>query len=206
MSKSPELIFEFSANGKASGTTVTARIGDDVLACDKLDVAKSKSRSEFIDSICKGRPGIQRDDVERVLLAHAAEHAKRHTKPDEKPPQPDANELLQKMPQHVRDEARAMLESPNLLGRCYQDISSLGVAGEGELVASIYLVGVSRLLPKPLSVIVQAPSSTGKSYTVEKATSPFPPETIIHATSLTANALYYSNCKSATAITASTTF
>ena len=50
-----------------------------------------------------------------------------------------------------------MLESKDLFARMYVDVQSLGVAGEGELVAVIYLVGVSRLLPRPLACIVQAP-------------------------------------------------
>ncbi len=191
MSDTTELVFEFSPNGKASGMTVTARIGDDVLGCDKGDVARSKFRTDFVDSICKGRPGIDRVEVERVLLAQAAEHAARHAKPDETPPTPDADVLLQKMPEHVRNEARAMLESPDLMQRVINDVASCGVAGERELVASIYLVGVSRLLSRPLAAIVQAPSSTGKSYVVEKTAALFPPETTIHATAMTAQSLYY---------------
>lgn len=189
-----ELIFEFVPNGKASGTTVTARLGDDVLLVDKFDVAKQKPRDTFIDSICKGRPGISRADVERLLIRRAAEHATRQATPKEPEGEPGSDELLQRMPEHVRTEARAMLEARDqlgLLGRVYNDIESLGVAGEAELTATLYLIGVSRLLPKPLAAIVQAPSSTGKSYTVDKATSPFPPEAVIRATSLTSNSLYY---------------
>jgi hypothetical protein len=187
----PELVFEFAANGKASGTTVTARIGDDVLAVEKMDVAKSKSRAEFIDSVCSGRPGINRKEVERLLLDHAAQYAKQHTEANEKPPEPEAQALLLKMPQHVRDDARIMLGSPDLVKRTIDDVAACGVAGERELVAAIYLVGVSRLLPRPLAAIVQAPSSTGKSYVVEKVAAMFPPEAVIHSTTMTAQSLYY---------------
>jgi hypothetical protein len=70
-------------------------------------------------------------------------------------------------------------------------VAASGVAGERELTAAIYLVGVSRLLPKPLATIVQAPSSTGKSYTVGKVADLFPRESVILATSLTPQALFY---------------
>jgi hypothetical protein len=186
-----ELVFEFVPNGKASGTTVTARLGDDVLHVDRFDVAKQKPRDTFIEFICKDRPGINRADVERVLLQRAAEHAARQATPKEPEGEPGSDELLQRMPEHVRTEARAMLEAKDLLGRVFNDIAALGVAGEAELVATIYLIGVSRLLPRPLAAIVQAPSSTGKTFAVETTTSPFPPEAVIRATSLTTNALYY---------------
>jgi hypothetical protein len=191
VSESPELIFDFSTNGKAAGTTVTARIGDDVLAVEKLDVAKSKSRAEFIDSVCRGRPGIKREDVDRLLLDHAAQFARRQSESKEKPPEPVSHELLQQMPEPVRAEARAMLESPQLMQRVIDDVAATGVAGERELVAAIYLVGVSRLLSRPLAAIVQAPSSSGKSYVTEKTAGMFPPETVIHATAMTAQSLYY---------------
>jgi hypothetical protein len=191
MSDSPELVFEFCSNGKASGATITARIGADVLACDKGDVTKAKFREDFIDSVCKDRPGIKRAEVERVLLARAAEHAKQNAKADEKSTEPDTQALLLKMPEHVRAEARAMLESPDLMRRVIDDVAACGVAGERELVAAIYVVGVSRLLPRPLAAIVQAPSSTGKSYVLEMTAAKFPPEAVIHATAMTAQSLYY---------------
>jgi hypothetical protein len=186
-----ELVFEFAANGKASGTTVTARIGDEVLAVDRFDVAKDKARTTFIDRVVGGRPGIKRREVERLLLDEAARFAKRQAEAHEKPPEPESQALLLKMPDHVRAEARAMLESPDLVKRTIDDVAACGVAGERELVASIYLIGVSRLLPRPLAAIVQAPSSTRKSYVVEKTAAMFPAETVIHATAMTAQSLYY---------------
>jgi hypothetical protein len=188
---SPELVFEFATNGKASGTTVTAKIGDDVIAVNRFDLAKAKDRDDFTDQVCSSRPGIKRKIVEQLLKDQAAQYAKRQTEAQEKPPEPEADALLQKMPQHVRDEARAMLESPDLMKMILDDVASCGVAGERELVAAIYLVGVSRLLPRPLAAIVQAPSSTGKSYVLEKTAAFFPPETVIHATAMTAQSLYY---------------
>lgn len=189
----PGLVFEFSANGKASGTTVTARLGDDVLAVDKFDVLKSKSRAEFINDVCKGRAGLDRSAIEILLVRQAAEFASRQAaqKSDQDTHEPDGNELLERMPQAVRDEAREMLESPNLWGRILDDVERIGLAGEMELAATLYLLGVSRLLPRPLAAIVSAPSSTGKSYTIEKVSSLFPPECLIHATSLTPQALFY---------------
>ena len=84
-----------------------------------------------------------------------------------------------------------MLESPELMKLVLDYVAACGVAGERDLVASIYLIGVSRLLPRPLAAIVQSPSSTGKSYVIDRVTEMFPLETVIRATAMTTNALYY---------------
>ncbi|MCI0351196.1 MAG: hypothetical protein L0Z53_17370 [Acidobacteriales bacterium] len=96
-----------------------------------------------------------------------------------------------KMPDEVRDKAQAMLRDPNLVERVIDDVADCGVAGERDLIATVYVIGTSRLLPEPLGAIVQAPTSTGKSFVVEKTAKFFPPETNIHATAITAQALYY---------------
>jgi DNA primase len=188
---SPELVFEFSANGKATGTTVTARIGDDVLGVDRFDVLKDKARGIFVDTLCAKRMGIPRAEVERLLRQEAYKFFERQRSAQATPAEPDPADLLAQMPIQIRAEARAMLEAPDLLKRVIDDIAAIGVAGERELTATIYLVGVSRLLDKPLAAIVQAPSSVGKSYMVAKTAELFPKETIIHATSLTPQSLYY---------------
>lgn len=103
----------------------------------------------------------------------------------------ESEALLPKMPQSVRDEALEMLKSPNLIEQIADDIEALGVAGERDLTKTIYLIGVSRLLDSPLAAIVQASSSSGKSYVVEKTTQLFPPETVIRATSISPKALKY---------------
>ena len=93
--------------------------------------------------------------------------------------------------QAARDAARAMLDDPDLMGRIVRDVQSLGVAGEEDLIAAIYLVATSRKLTRPCSAIVQATSSTGKTITVSLTTSCIPPEDVIIATILTPNSLYY---------------
>jgi len=190
-SNAPALVIDFSRTGTAANTTITARIGDDVLAVDKIDLSKAKARTEFAASICKDHPGIEPDEVERLLTKQAADFAVCESKQKEETTEPKSQELLDTMPQSVRDDARAMLDSPDLMKQVIDDVASLGVAGERGLVATIYLVGVSRLLPRPLAAIVQAPSSVGKSYTVEKVSKLFPDETVIHATSLTPQSLFY---------------
>lgn len=187
-----ELQIDFSPFGMNGSAMLTARIGDEVLEHAKVDLSKPKARKEWASSIAKDRPGISAAEIEKTLLGIAVKLADRAKQADdEKPAAPQSDVLLAKMPQHVRNGARSMLESPDLMKRVVDDVASLGVAGERELVATIYLVGTSRLLDRPLAAIVQAPSSTGKSYTTTKVADLFPPEAIIHATAMTAQSLYY---------------
>lgn len=107
-------------------------------------------------------------------------------------PEPKTREqFLDETPPEVRAEAEALLLDPGLLDRFGESLEVLGVAGERQLAATLYLIGVSRLLPHPLAAIVQGPSSSGKSYVIDKVASMFPAEAVWQATDMSANALYY---------------
>ncbi|MFT5528134.1 MAG: DNA primase, partial [Pirellulaceae bacterium] len=103
----------------------------------------------------------------------------------------ESDELLQRMPEIIRESARQMLESEHLIELVANDLKSVGIAGEYENAITTYLVGTSRLLAKPLSAIIQGPSSSGKSYIIEKVAALFPSESVLMATQQTQQALFY---------------
>ncbi len=181
--------------GRRESVTLTARLNGDPIVVESVNLNKSKSRAEFVAKVCKDRPGIDGAAVDAELLKIAAELA---SKNNGKPragatteSDPTAAERLAKMPESARREAEAMLRDINLMKRVIDDAAAMGVAGERELVATVYLVGVSRLLDKPLAAIVQGLSSSGKSYVPERVSSLFPPEAVLHATQQTPQALFY---------------
>lgn len=98
---------------------------------------------------------------------------------------------LAAMPEDLQAEMTTILESPRLLAWIMEAIRAVQVVGEWSLALTLYLAGTSRLLKKPLAVIVQGPSSSGKSYVIEQVASLFPPAEVLLATDLTPNALYY---------------
>lgn len=110
---------------------------------------------------------------------------------EETPTRKTREELLAAIPDNVREAALAKLSAPDLLTWIIESIEVCGVAGEQYTAALVYLTGTSRLLPKPLAIIVQGPSSSGKSYVLEKVADLFPPEAVLSATDITENALYY---------------
>ncbi|MEN6452084.1 MAG: hypothetical protein ABFC96_16460 [Thermoguttaceae bacterium] len=191
MEDNNELTIEAAPSGRNGTATLTARLTGEVVALEKLDLGKPKARAGFLDTVCRGREGIDRAAVESELLRLAADLAAKPEPPADTSEQPEAAELLAKTPESVRAEARAILDAPNVMQRVVEDIAALGVAGEKELAATVYLIGTSRLLSRPLAAIVQGPSSSGKSYVVKHAAKLFPPETIITATQLTPQALFY---------------
>src|SRR5262249_59436417 len=77
---------------------------------------------------------------------------------------PDPAELLAAMPPQAREEGRELLNDPHLMDRVLADAALLGVAGEGELVGTLYLVGTSRLLEEPAAARIFGPTSSRKSY------------------------------------------
>src|SRR6516162_9868858 len=80
---------------------------------------------------------------------------------------------------------------PDLMGAIRSDIAALGLVGEGDAAALLYIAGTSRLLPEPLRLIINGPSGSGKSELPRRVVPLFPPEAVLTATSITPNALYY---------------
>ena len=102
-----------------------------------------------------------------------------------------SQEQLEDTPEQVKEEAMRLLKSPELLDVIAQDGADLGIVGELVLFATLYLVGTSRFLRKPLAAIVQGSSSSGKSYVTEVAAKLFPEETKVIASQISPQALFY---------------
>jgi hypothetical protein len=65
------------------------------------------------------------------------------------------------------------------------------MAGEERLAMLLYLVGTSRLLPKPMHAVIKGPSSGGKSEIRKQVLKFFPPEDVISFTAMSDMALVY---------------
>jgi hypothetical protein len=57
-----------------------------------------------------------------------------------------------------------LARSEDILGAVARAVADLGVAGEQRAVKLIYLIVVTRLLDRIVSLAVKGPSSAGKSY------------------------------------------
>ena len=100
-------------------------------------------------------------------------------------------DLLNAMDEAVVDGARKSLNDGDLLKLIVEDAEIVGITGELNNVLLLYLVGVSRLLQKPASAIVQGSSASGKSHLIEKISELFPSESKIVCSAMTPQALYH---------------
>jgi len=69
------LTIEYQLSRKGKTTTITAKIGGNVLHVESLDITRSAGRDRFAVAVCAGRPGIDRKAVDAELLRIAAELA-----------------------------------------------------------------------------------------------------------------------------------
>ena len=92
------------------------------------------------------------------------------------------------------DEQAAALEllrDPRLIERVLADFERCGVVGEETNKKVSYLAAVSRLLDKPLAVVVQSSSAAGKSSLMEAVLDFIPEEQREEYSAMTGQALYY---------------
>jgi hypothetical protein len=171
---------------------VTARWGGEPVHVDALDPSSAMARRRFTKALCEKVPEVAPEAVESELVRlAAATSSPGGTEGNPAGPQEDAAAHLEAMPLDIRNEADALLADPLLIKQIMDDVAALDVAGERELIATVFFMGVSRLLDRPLAGIVQGPSSSGKSYLIDRTAKLFPPEAVIHATQMTPQALFH---------------
>jgi hypothetical protein len=85
-----------------------------------------------------------------------------------------------------------LIGAPDVLASFATDLQRAGFAGDTTEAKLLYLIGTSRLLPKPISVAVKGPSSAGKSFLVKKVLEFFPSSAFLTMTAMSPKALVYS--------------
>jgi hypothetical protein len=92
----------------------------------------------------------------------------------------------------TEERAKALLKNPALLYRLGEVLDRLGLAGEARNSRIVYLVITSRILTSPISLTVKGESSEGKSFLVLMVLRLFPEEAYLVLTSMSRQALVYS--------------
>jgi DNA primase catalytic core len=90
-----------------------------------------------------------------------------------------------------RAAALELLRDPRLFDRVLADFEKCGVVGEETNKRIAYLAAVSRLLEKPLAIVVQSSSSAGKSSLMDAVLDFMPEEQRESYTAMTGQALFY---------------
>jgi hypothetical protein len=91
-----------------------------------------------------------------------------------------------------QEQAGAIINSENVLDEVVKTLQCMGVAGQEREIKILYLTLTSRVLDRPVNVVVKGPSSGGKSFLVEKVLELFPPSAYHALTAMSQKALAYS--------------
>jgi hypothetical protein len=154
---------------------------------DLIDLVKARSRENFAKAAADALfvpPETIRKDLGRLLMllesfqGERLEQATRRAKPAE-------------MTSAQREEALCLLRDPELCGRISHDLEACGCVGQGIGKLAIYLAATSRLLPRPLAMVVQSSSAAGKSSLLDGVLSLMPEEAYLRLSNLSAQSLYY---------------
>ena len=89
------------------------------------------------------------------------------------------------------DKCNLLAREPNILGNFVKELKLLGVAGEDRIAKLIFLVIVSRLLDRPVSLLLEGESSVGKSFVLQMVLRFFPKSAYYMLTAMSERALIY---------------
>jgi 5S rRNA maturation endonuclease (ribonuclease M5) len=156
-----------------------------IKAIDNVDLYAARSRSAFAMSLA-GLFSVEPTRIERDLLkmidSLEAERDKKLSLTDPLP---------RPMSQEEKELGLELLEAPDLFERIEADMSELGYVNEEANKQIVYLAAVSRLLPQPLNVYIQAGASGGKSALLSTLERLLPPESVIKAFTISPQAFHY---------------
>jgi hypothetical protein len=103
----------------------------------------------------------------------------------------DKNKLTPRDLREAQDAARMILASPDLFVQFLDAVKRQGLVGEEKAALVILIVVVSRLLKRPLNLLMKGKSSSGKNFAVRKVLSLVPSDAVIEITSSSARAWNY---------------
>jgi DNA primase catalytic core len=155
---------------------------------DNIDLYSAQRRRSFIKQAATELE-LEQDTIKTDLgkLLRALEE--RHEQLVHEAMAPKRVEV--RLSEQEQQDALALLKDPRLAERIARDLEECGLVGERASKLLAYLVCVSRLLQKPLGMLVQSSSAAGKSTLAEAVLAFMPPESVQKFSALTAQALYY---------------
>jgi DNA primase len=154
---------------------------------DTLDLYNAKARAAYIKqaSIELGEAeDVLKHDLGRVLM-------KLEALQDGELASALKKDNRQALSEEERAEALALLRDPNLMARIAADVGACGIVGEETNKLAAYLACVSRLLDRPLAVIIQSSSAAGKSSLMDAVLSLMPLEAQLRYSAMTGQSLFY---------------
>ncbi len=154
---------------------------------DAIDLARDPERRRFIERAAE-ETGLHADllkrDLGRLLLAVETAQAEL-ARPAK------AGPSIVPLTPELHAAASAFLRNPNLWDLIPEHAALCGIAGERVNVRVGYLGAVSRLLDRPIMIIIQSSSAAGKTTLMDAILAFIPPERRIKYSAMTGQALFY---------------
>jgi DNA primase catalytic core len=156
---------------------------------DMLDLYAARARAGFMQQAASEfglAEELIKTDLGRVLLKLEAlqDEAIREALEPKAPATPTMSDA-------ERAAALALLQAPDLIARIGRDFTACGVIGEDTNKLIGYLAVISRLLERPLAVLIQSSSAAGKSRLLDALLAFVPPEARVKYSAMTGQSLFY---------------
>ena len=155
---------------------------------DHVDLYSARARAAFCREAATEaniEEAILKRDLAKVFSAaeaHVEEAIRRAQEPVDTTVRLDPDE---------RAAALELLTDPKLCDRIVADFAKAGMVGESTNCLVGYLAAVSRLLDRPLAVVVQSTSAAGKSALMDAVLDFVPEEGRVSYSAMTGQSLYY---------------
>ncbi len=178
-------------NLSAEVLKVTLRLSmGERLHLDTLDLYQARARSAFVKAAALElgvSEAVIAGDLSALVLAlePLQEAAIRGAL------QPDTASEASALTAAEEAAGLALLRAPDLAERIVRDVEAIGVVGEGTNALVGYLAMVSRLLDKPLAILIQSTSAAGKSTLMDALLSLMPENQRVHYSAMTGQSLFY---------------
>lgn len=156
---------------------------------DQVDLCKDLDRRRFCERAaheCRLDAELVKRDLGKLLLeCERAQDARLHAAAE------PAEAVAVSIGPEERKSADELLRASDLIDRLDAAFDDAGIVGEKTNRLAAYLTATSRLLPKPLAVIIQSTSAAGKTTLMEAVLAFFPPEEQVKYSAMTGQSLYY---------------
>lgn len=140
-------------------------------------------RDRYVSSLAKA------SDVPKSAINAGLKELQRQRNRSKADSTPDTE--TQPISSEDRERAEALLNDPDLLQRFLEATEKSGCVGEDNNKILVYLAMTSRLLDRPISLIIKGDSSGGKSFLVERISAFMPDAEKLAFSTITPKALYH---------------
>jgi DNA primase catalytic core len=155
---------------------------------DTLDLYQAKARAAFIR-----QAGLELSESEDRLKLELGKVLRKveALQADQLAQALAAKEQRPSLTQAEHAEALGLLQAPGLVDRILRDFDALGIVGEHSNKITGYLAAVSRLLDRPLALLIQSASAAGKSSLMDAVLDLLPEEDVIRYSAMSGQSLFY---------------